>query len=82
MVNCVVLFEVRAEFLSTTYTSFGFKGLTSRKLQEEDIVTAATVLTRRDLLLPSPIKSVTIKVQYTGRKCICCFIWASDVVPP
>jgi len=27
MVNCVVLFEVRAEFLSTTYTSFGFKGL-------------------------------------------------------
>jgi hypothetical protein len=28
MVKCGVLFEVRAEFLSTIYTSFGLKGLT------------------------------------------------------
>jgi hypothetical protein len=28
MVKCGVLFEVRTEFLSTTYTIFGFKGLT------------------------------------------------------
>jgi hypothetical protein len=27
MVKCSVLFEVRTEFLSTIYMSFGFKGL-------------------------------------------------------
>jgi hypothetical protein len=27
MVKCVVLFEVRTEFLNNIWTSFGFKGL-------------------------------------------------------
>jgi hypothetical protein len=33
MVKCGVLFEVRTEFLNIIYTSFVFKGLTSRKCQ-------------------------------------------------
>lgn len=34
MVNCYVLFEVRAEFLNNIYMSFGFKGLNTCTFME------------------------------------------------
>jgi hypothetical protein len=39
MVKCVVLFEVRTEFLNAIYTSFGFKGLNLNNVKQFIFVT-------------------------------------------